>query len=129
MSMSHSETQLFDACRTLFPVALIQQDFLRRLHQHSVKAAYRELAKKYHPDCSNQQLEVSQMAEMFRKVNLAYQTLCSFIRERDQAALHRPQARPSAASEARGPQPESRTFRPRQQYARPTKPARTPSDV
>jgi hypothetical protein len=129
MSMSHSETQLFDACRTLFPVALIQHDFLRRLHQHSVKAAYRELAKKYHPDCSNQLLDTTQMAEMFRKVNLAYQVLCSFLRERDQAALHRPQARASAASEARGPQPENRTFRPRPQYARPVKPARTPSDV
>ena len=130
MSPSHSESQIFDACRVLFPGALIQFDFLLRLHLSSVKAGYRQQAKKYHPDSNSQLLDTSQAAEMFRKVNSAYQILCAYLRERDQAALQRPNAKPSVnATEARGSQPENRVFRSRAQYTRPSKPARTPNDI
>jgi hypothetical protein len=131
MSIFRSETQLFDACRVLFPGALIEHEFLRLLQLQSVKSGYRKLAKKYHPDCCSFLHDTSQMAEMFQKVNLAYQLLCSYIRDRDLALAHRPYARPSATmrdTKPRKPGAES-AFRPRQQNSRPAKPARNPSDV
>jgi hypothetical protein len=130
MSLYRSETQLIDACRVLFPAALIHHEFLRKLRLPNVKAGYRELAKKYHPDCCSEPQDSALMAESFRKVNHAYQILCAYLQERDLSGAQRPCGAPStAASEARGPQPEKRTFRPRPQYARPVKPARTASDV
>ena len=118
----------------MFPGALIQRDFLWRLHLQAVKERYRQLAKKYHPDCNIQLQDLAQSAEMFGKVHQAYQILSAFIRERDQAALQRPQARSSSTFDARGtqakaPQTESRGFRPRGPFSKPAKPARTPNDI
>jgi hypothetical protein len=128
MSMSRSEPQLIEACRVLFPGALIQHEFLRKLRLQSVKAGYRELAKRYHPDCCGPSQDAALMAESFRKVNLAYQILCTHLRERDLAGAPRSQG--PSLHDARGPQAEKRVFRSRAQYTRPpVKPTRTQNDV
>ena len=131
MSRYRSETQVFEACRVLFPGALIEHEFLRQLQLQSVRRGYRELAKKYHPDCCRQLPDTSQMEESFRKVSDAHLLLCEYLRDRDQAA-QRPYAKQSASmrDDRRRQQPRERVFRPRQQYSWPSaKPARNPNDV
>jgi len=130
MTVSRSESQIFEACRVLFPGALVQHEFVRQLHPRSVKAGYRELAKKYHPDCCGELQDASQMAELFRRVNHAYRLLHAFVRERE-LEPQRSFAKPSGSARDARPrqQAEERVFRPRPQYARPVKPARNPNDV
>lgn len=128
MSGTFSNLQLCEACRVLFPNALIHQEFLQKLRLQSVKRSFRELAKKHHPDCLTEQRDAPLDAGLFRKANQSYQLLCTYIRDRDQAAVAKPHvARPAAPHDPRAkPQPGERVFRRR---PRSIKPARNPEDV
>lgn len=128
MSGTFSNLQLCEACRVLFPNALIHHEFLQKLRLQSVKKSFRELAKRHHPDCFSEQVDVPLDAGLFRKANQSYQLLCSYIRERDQIAASRPQViRPDLPRDnGAKPQPGERVFRRR---PRNIKPVRNPDDV
>ena len=118
----YSPTQLFDACRVLFPNAPIQQMFLEQLQQQSLKSAFRALAKEYHPDVHCGLHDGARHADSFRRVTAAYEMLSRFIRERDrvyvlpfpsQAASH-----PAASTHQRPPGQAARGYRHRPHYGK-----------
>jgi hypothetical protein len=80
---TYSPSQLFDACRVLFPEAPIQQVFLEQLHQQNLKSAFRALAKEYHPDSRIGAYDSTRHTDTFRRVTAAYEMLSGFIRKRD----------------------------------------------
>ena len=80
---TYSPSQLFDACRVLFPDAPIQQLFLEQLHQQNLKSAFRALAKEYHPDSRVGANDSPRHTDTFRRVTAAYEMLSGFIRKRD----------------------------------------------
>ncbi|MBJ6726621.1 J domain-containing protein [Geomesophilobacter sediminis] len=127
-----TQSQVVDACRILFPGALIQQEFLQKLHVLTVKRNYRKLAKECHPDCCAEPARAAMAAEQFRRINNAYELLCAFVREREirtpaRSQAYRPAATPQAATqEVRPKQQGERVFRPRPVIP---KPARNPDDV
>lgn len=133
MSKPVSQSQLFDACRVLFPGALIQHEFVQQLHLHTLKKAYRKLAKEYHPDSCSDAADSSRSAEIFRRINGAYELLCGYLRLREHTAgSYRAQLRstapPHAATQEIRPKQQNteRIFRPRPQV---TKHVRGPDDV
>jgi len=123
--------QLLDACRVLFPGALIQQPFLEQLHQQSLKSAYRSLAKEYHPDSCAGLPDTIRNVETFRKATAAYELLSGFVRKRDaistQHAFRSPGRPLFVTSTHQRPhlQGAHRGFRQRGQFV---KPARNPSE-
>lgn len=133
MTKNFTQAQVVEACRTLFPGALIQQEFLQQLHPVTVKRSYRKLAMVYHPDHCTEASYTSHAAEMFRRVNGAYELLTSFIRERDlkatapRAPYRSPLASHPGTQETRSRQQwGERVFRPRSFQP---KPMRKPDDV
>ena len=131
MSGNFSNLQLCEACRVLFPNARVHTDFIQQLRLQSVKKSYRDLAKRHHPDCHDEQSELPPDPALFRKANQAYQLLCLYLRERDLVAASKPQPqykRPDAAPQDNRAkqQPAERVFRRRPRHV---KPIRNPEDV
>lgn len=121
ISISYSSSQLFDACRLLFPGAQVQEGFLHQLHQHNVKTAYRGLAKEYHPDSRIGKADTARHTDIFRRVTSAYELLSGFIRERDSLAVQptlRPQPRSHSQYQRSYTQPGNRAYRPRPHVAK-----------
>lgn len=74
----HSE--LMDACRVLFPSAIITNNFLEYIQQDGLKNAYRNRAWEHHPDASD-----GGDSEQFRRTVEAYKLLDSYIKNRKPA--------------------------------------------
>lgn len=131
ISSANASPQLLDACRVLFPDALIQPVFLDQLHAQQLKSTYRSLAKEYHPDSCAGLPDTTRQADQFRRVTSAYELLTGYIRKRDSLPLQQ-----AFWSKARHPAPASpfqrphvhgtaRPFRPRYSSG---KPARNPDE-
>lgn len=80
---------LFHACRELFGHEVeISPEFLHYLQHAGIKAAFRRKAKETHPDNFSRNTPHVQMAQaaLFCSARSAYETLCSYISQRENDA-------------------------------------------
>jgi hypothetical protein len=92
-----SETALLDACRILFGTKIdLSSQFLSYLQPAGAKSAYREKAKKNHPDlfadCAPGIRR--RQSELFQEIHGAYKLLASYLDHRNR--IGPPQGRPVA---------------------------------
>ncbi len=89
---SVQKTALLDACRVLFPSAIITSSFLDYIQQDGLKNAYRNRAWEHHPDS----VESAGDSEQFRRTVDAYKLLDSYIKTRKAPlpTLRSPKKRP-----------------------------------
>jgi hypothetical protein len=86
VSTTLTETDVLDACRTLFGQGPdISGGFLHYLQPSGVRSAYRKMAKETHPDFfySKDILIQQQQTELFRSILDAYEIINRFFKERD----------------------------------------------
>lgn len=97
----HSETILFNACRTLFGKDVqLSQDFLYYLQPSGAKSAFRNQAKAHHPDAhasSSSQIR-RQQTERFREIRQAYEIITDFLNKRHLRSKSVPKREPSQAT-------------------------------
>ena len=110
-----------DACRLLFPGVPVHQGFLRGLDIPRVKSAYRDLAKKYHPDQCGADRDPLVMARLFGQVDDAYKRVTKY--------LSRAGIKAAATTTSTTWSWQQATSSHRTSATRPVKPARTASDV
>lgn len=100
----HSETALFNACRTLFGTQVqLSQDFLYYLQPSGAKSAFRNQAKAHHPDAhagSSSQVR-KQQTERFREIRQAYDLITDFLNKRHLRSRSAPKKKPSQAPQQR----------------------------
>jgi hypothetical protein len=78
----HSETAIFNACRTLFGNEVnLSRDFLKYLQPSGAKTAFRSQAKAHHPDAhaGSSSLVRNQQTERFREIRQAYDLIIEFL--------------------------------------------------
>jgi len=110
-----AEKELYHACKTLFGSGIrIDRNFLFYLQPAGAKSAYRQMARKTHPDlCSDAAPHIyNQRTQEFQQISAAYQTLHQFLKERNKNTWSSFKNPPSTASGYRPTQPQ----RPRQQH-------------
>jgi curved DNA-binding protein CbpA len=97
----HSETALFNACRTLFGKEVkLSQEFLNYLQPSGAKSAFRHQAKAHHPDAyagSSSQI-CRQQSERFREIRQAYDLITDFLEKRQ--LRHRTISKPTSQTTA-----------------------------
>lgn len=112
--MQISENEAFGACRVLFGNDLqISRDFLRYLQPAGVQSAFRQMAKKTHPDKHHNAPAVFKLrqSQLFQDVTQAHRLLQNYLRQRDlypaPAAQYR--SRPTNPRSESRPRPFSAT--------------------
>ncbi len=78
---SVQKNALMDACRVLFPSAVITSSFLEYMQQDGLKNAYRNRAWEHHPD-SVESTSSENSGEQFRRTVEAYKLLDNYIKSR-----------------------------------------------
>lgn len=76
------ETALLDACRILFPTALVTKDFLGYIRPDGLKNAYRSRAWEQHPDAAGDDIERCERTAQFRRTVDAYKLLDNYLKDR-----------------------------------------------
>ena len=79
---SVQKSALLNACRILFPSAVITNDFLDCVHQDGLKNAYRSRAWEHHPDAADSNEDTSERTEQFRRTAEAYKLLDNYLKGR-----------------------------------------------
>ena len=95
----HSDTTLFNACRTLFGHEVVSHDFLDYLQPSGARSAYRSQAKTHHPDGyagSSAQIRKEQ-TERFREIRQAYELIIDFLEKRHRSRQSHPLWGPGTA--------------------------------
>jgi len=106
--MQISENEAFSACRVLFGSDLqISRDFLRYLQPAGAQSAFRQMAKKTHPDKHHNAPELvkSRQSQLFQDVNQAHKLLQNYLRQRDLFAARATQYPSRPASQRNEPRP------------------------
>lgn len=109
--MQISENEAFSACRVLFGNDLqISRDFLRYLQPAGAQSAFRQMAKKTHPDKHHNAPAGFKLrqSQLFQDVNQAHKLLQNYLRQRDLCttpAAQYPQYRGRPASHRSEPRP------------------------
>lgn len=76
------ETALLDACRVLFPSAVVTRDFLGYIKPDGLKNAYRSRAWEHHPDAAVDPADQRERTERFRRTVDAYKLLDGYLKDR-----------------------------------------------
>lgn len=100
------EKKLLDACRLLFPTAVVDTSFLSYIQPEGLKNAYRNRAWEFHPDTSVSEHELHHRTVMFRNTVEAYKLLGSYLKERKTPLVSiRPTTRRGSTVTLAPPQP------------------------
>ena len=119
----HSETAVFNACRTLFGKEVnLSREFLRYLQPSGAKTAFRNQAKAHHPDAhpSSSTHIRKQQTERFREIRQAYDLITEFLDKRHHPRQKAPNRGPSQTASYWGSS-SSRRRKQQKPHPRPTK--------
>ncbi|MEW6428779.1 MAG: molecular chaperone DnaJ [Thermodesulfobacteriota bacterium] len=84
MTIVVAEHELYRACQILFGLELqLSREFLEYLQMSGVKSAYRQRARETHPDLADGDMDKRQCADLFHKVQTAYENLRCYLEARE----------------------------------------------